>query len=166
MTRITILLALLIAGFGNAHATPPSSDAVPAGRILLIGSSSCRWRRKGDADHRPARAHERHLYGDYRLKVFPYFFKSEKGRLAIVVSDESLAEVREGKVVAITGTPPPTAKRASAAIGAIATPVDIDHGTLKLWFTAGTRKMTFEPAYHFSVNEKILALAQADRMKP
>ena len=30
--------------------------------------------------------------GDYKLKVFPYFLKNDKGRLAIVVSDAALAE--------------------------------------------------------------------------
>jgi hypothetical protein len=32
----------------------------------------------------------------------------------------------------------------------MATPADINHGNLKLWFMAGDRKMIFEPAYHFA----------------
>ena len=35
--------------------------------------------------------------GDYKLKVFPWFLNNEKGGLAIVVSDESLAEASQGK---------------------------------------------------------------------
>ena len=42
--------------------------------------------------------------GDYRITVSPYFFKNEKGRLAIIVSDESLAKISHGKVAAIIGT--------------------------------------------------------------
>ena len=90
-------------------------------------------------------------WGNYKISVFPYFFKNEKGELAIVVSDESLAEVDQGKAVAIIGTATTSGKAgASRHIDATATPANINCGTLKLWFMAGNRKMIFEPAYHFS----------------
>jgi hypothetical protein len=98
--------------------------------------------------------------GDYRIKVSPYFFKNEKGRLAIIVSDESLAGIAQGKAAAIIGTATTSGKGgASRPIAATATPADINRGTLKLWFTAGDRKMIFEPAYHFA--EKGMAAAAA-----
>ena len=82
--------------------------------------------------------------GDYKIKVFPYFLKNEKGRLAIVVSDESLAEASQGKVVAITGTATTSGKSGkSRHIDATATPVDSNHGTLKLWFMAGKPENDF-----------------------
>jgi hypothetical protein len=88
--------------------------------------------------------------GDYTIAVSPYFFKNEKGRLAIVVSDQSLASINQGKVAAIVGTATTTGKGGkSRHIDATATPADINRGMLKLWFMAGNRKMTFEPAYHF-----------------
>ena len=99
--------------------------------------------------------------GDYKLKVFPYFFKNEKGRLAIIVSDATLAEVNRGKVAAIIGTATTTGKGGrSRHIDARATPFDLNHGTLKLWFTAGDWKMIFEPAYHFAGKEAAAARAQ------
>jgi hypothetical protein len=52
--------------------------------------------------------------GDYKIKVFPWFLKNEKGRLAIVVSDESLAEINQGKAAAMSG-PPPRPRAAKAA---------------------------------------------------
>jgi len=89
--------------------------------------------------------------GDYKLKVFPYFAKNDKGRLAILVSDASLAKVNRGKVAAITGTATTSGKGGQCRpIAAIATPADINHGKLKLWFMAGSRQMIFEPAYHFT----------------
>jgi hypothetical protein len=105
--------------------------------------------------------------GDYRVKVFPYFLNNEKGRLAIVVSDESLAEANQGKVVAIIGTATASGKSGKCRpIAAIATPVNMDHGTLKLWFTAGSRKMIFEPAYHFAGNGTAMVLARTTEIKP
>jgi hypothetical protein len=105
--------------------------------------------------------------GDYKIKVFPYFFKNETGRLAIVVSDKSLAEINLGKVAAIIGTATTSGKGgASRHIDATATPVDINRGTLKLWFTAGNRNMIFEPAYHFAEQGTTVALAQTTETNP
>ena len=101
--------------------------------------------------------------GDYKLKVFPYFLKNEKGRLAIVVSDESLAEINQGKVATIVGTATTTTSGKGGQtrhIDATATPADINRGTLKVWLMVGNRKMTFEPAYHFAVAGTAVVRAQ------
>ena len=100
--------------------------------------------------------------GNYKITVFPWFLKNEKGTLAIVVSDESLAKISLGKVAAITGTATTSGKgERSRPIEATATPVDTNHGNLKLWFMAGDRKMIFEPAYHFAGRNATVVLAQA-----
>ncbi len=105
--------------------------------------------------------------GDYKIKVFPYFSKNEKGTLAIVVSDESLAKLNQGKVAAIIGTATTNGKGGpSRHIDATATPANINRGTLKLWFMAGNKKMIFEPAYHFAGKETAVVLAQANDTKP
>jgi hypothetical protein len=99
--------------------------------------------------------------GDYKVRVSPYFFESEKGRLAIVVSDESLDLINRGKVATVVGiatTRGTGGKRRH--IDAIATPADNNSGTIKLWFMAGDRKMTFQPTYHFSGKTKAIILAQ------
>jgi hypothetical protein len=90
--------------------------------------------------------------GKYKIKVFPWFLKNENGTLTIVVSDASLANIKIGQVTAITGTATTSGKGGSSRhIEATATPVDLNHGKLKLWFTtAGNRKMTFAPTYHFT----------------
>ena len=89
--------------------------------------------------------------GDYKLKVFPCFLKNDKRRLAILVPDASLAKVNRGKVAAITGTATTSGQGGQCrSFAAIATPADLNHGKLKLWFMAGSRQMIFEPAYHFA----------------
>jgi hypothetical protein len=159
---IIVLLTLLATGFSAAFAAPGSTNSAVENRILLIDPSSM-----------PVPAGKATLIigqlqrangvytGDYQLKVFPYFLKSETGRLAIVVSDESLAAANQGKVVAITGTATTSGKDGKRrSITATATPADIHHGRLKLWFMAGDRKMIFEPAYHFAGNGTTVALAR------
>jgi hypothetical protein len=105
--------------------------------------------------------------GNYKITVFPWFLKNEDGTLAIVVSDESLAKINRGKVTAITGTATTIGKgEHSRPIEATATPVDLNHGNLRLWFMAGDRKMIFEPAYHFDGKNATAAFAQAVEIQP
>ena len=168
MKRITVLLALLAAGWSAAHAAPVATNSAPAGRMLMIDASSMPvGAGKATLIVGPLSRTNGIYAGDYRLKVFPWFLKNEKGRLAIVVSDASLAEASQGKVVAIAGTATTSGKGGKCRpITAIATPVNMDHGTLKLWFTAGSRKMIFTPAYHFAGNGTALVVAQATETKP
>jgi len=154
MRQIIFLLALLAAICGTAHAASASTNAVAADRILLIDPSSMPLAAGKATLIIGALQRVNGVYrGDYKIKVFPYFLKNEKGRLAIVVSDKSLAAVNQGKVAAIIGTATTSGKDGrSRPIEATATPVDNNRGKLKLWFTAGDRKMIFEPAYHFAGN--------------
>jgi hypothetical protein len=155
MKRIVFLLALLAAGWGENHAASALTNSVPTNRILMIGPSSMPVAAGKATLTIGALQRTNGVYsGDYKIKVFPYFLKNEKGRLAIIVSDESLAEINQGKVAAIVGTATTTTSGKggrSRHIDATATPADINRGTLKLWFTtAGNQKMIFEPAYHFA----------------
>jgi hypothetical protein len=154
MRLFLALLVFLGAGMGVAGAKPGSSEAGPANRILMIDSSSMpvaagKATLTIGALHRAGGVYT----GDYKMKVFPYFFKSENGTLAIEVSDASLARMNKGQAAAIIGTATTGGKHGETRhIDAIATPLDIDHGTLKLWFMSGNRKMIFRPGYRFSGN--------------
>ena len=162
MKRITLLLALLATGWGGTGAAPASTNSAPANRILLIDPSSMPVAAgKATLIIGPLQRTNGVYAGDYKINVFPYFLKNEKGRLAIVVSDESLAEASQGKVVAIIGTATTSGQDGkSRHIDATATPADNNGGRLKLWFTAGDRKMVFEPAYHFAGNGTAAAPAR------
>lgn len=156
-------LGVLFAAVGVIHAAALATNFAATSRVLIIEPSSMpvaagtatltigTLQRTGD------------IYGgSYQMKVSPYFFKNEKGRLAIVVPKESLAKVRQGKVAAIIGTATTSGKDGAARhIDAIATPAGPDRGTLKLWFMSGDRKMIFEPAYHFAEKETLSPRASA-----
>jgi hypothetical protein len=150
MKRALRLLVLSVAGLTGAHAAPPPVNSTSADRILLIDSSSMPVAEGKATLIIGALQRANGIYsGDYKIKVFPYFFKNEKGRLAIVVSDTSLAAISEGKAAVIAGTATTSRKGGKTRhIDATATPIDLKHGTLKLWFMAGDRLMTFETVYH------------------
>jgi hypothetical protein len=171
-----LLLAKTRASATNSSATNPissqtapvSTNSAPNFQTLIIDSSSMPVD-GGKATliigvlHRVDGVYS----GNYQIKVFPYFLKNENGTLAIDVSDESLAIINHGKVAAITGTATTSGKGGlSRPIEATATPSDANHGNLKLWFMAGTRKMTFEPAYHFAGKNTTAVLTQAVAIQP
>ena len=158
--QIIILLALIAAGLSNTQASPTLTNTASTNRVLLIDASSMPVPGgKATLTIGELRRVDGVYKGDYKFKVFPYFLKNEKGRLAIVVSDASLAEVNQGNVAAVTGTATASGKSGKCrVIAATATPADMDHGTLKLWFTAGGRKMIFEPDYHFVGNAPMAGL--------
>jgi len=168
MKQITVLLALLAAACNVALAAPGSTGPAVGNRVLMIDSSSMPVAAgKATLTIGVLQRAEGVYSGDYKINVFPYFLKNEKGKLAISVSDESLSEVGQGKVVTITGTATTSGKSGKCRpIAAIATPVNMDHGTLKLWFTAGSRKMIFAPAYHFAASGATLVVARATEIKP
>jgi hypothetical protein len=159
------LLALLVAGLGDAHAAPATTNFSPANRILMIDPSSM----PVDGGKATLTIGALHwaggVYsGGYKIKVSPYFFKNEKGRLAIIVSDESLAEISQGMAISVVGTATTSGKGGIRRhIDAVATPDGINHGTLKLWFMAGDRRMIFKPAYHFS--EKLTSDVAGSRVE-
>lgn len=168
MKRTTVLLALLAACWCDAQAAPASTNIAPGNRILMIDPSSMPVDAGNATLTIGALQRTNGVYsGNYKMKVFPWFLKNEKGALTFVVSDESLVEINRGKIMVISGTATASGKGGKIRhIEVTAAPADVNHGTLKLWFTAGNRKMIFEPAYHFAGNETAAVLARTTETKP
>src|SRR5579863_3012567 len=147
-----LLPALLAAGCAHALAAPDSTNHASINRVLIIDDSSMPVAAGKAVLTIGALRRVNGVYsGDYKMTVFPYFFRNEEGKLAIDVSDECIARANQGKVVAITGTATKNGKGGPRRhIDVTATPADLNHGMLRLWFMAGDRKMIFEPAYHFA----------------
>ena len=150
MKRLVLLLSLAVIGGGQLCAAPVATGVAAEDRILVIEPSSMPVLAGKATLTIGALSRTNGTYsGDYRVRVFPYFYKNEKGRLAMVVSDAALAQIRLGKVTAITGTATTSGQRGrSRRIEAIVTPGGRNQGRLKVSFLAGSREMIFEPVYH------------------
>ena len=162
MKRIIFLLALLAGICGNAFGALAPTNSAATNRILLIDSSSMPFTvGKATLIVDPLQRTNGVYAGNYKLKVFPNFWKNKNGRLAIAVSDASLAEINQGKVTAITGTATASGKNGKCRhVDATVTPADRDHGTLKVWFVAEDKKMVFAPAYRLVEKGTSVELAQ------
>ena len=141
--KFLFLLLLLASGGGAAQAAPPA--ARPASRMLILENSTMPLP--------TARA---------TLIIGPLTrTKSDRGRLAINIPDEALAAADQGKTVSFSGTSTSAKNGIVRRIEITATPMDRDHGTVRLWFMAGDQKMIFTPAYHFEVAVTARALTPA-----
>ena len=114
----------------------PTSTAVPGGNAkLTIGVLT----RQGET-----------YVGNYQFKVSPYFFKNEKGTLAIDASDETLKKLDGGMAVHFTGQATTSGSGKTRRINGKATPADHKQGAVKLRFIAGKREMVFNTSYSFA----------------
>lgn len=149
---MTVLLTLLAPLWASTLAAPPSTHSAATNRVLIIDRSSTAVSGgKATLSIGPLTRTAEIYAGDYQMKVSPYFFKGEKGKLVIVVSGESLARVTRGIAAEITGTATTNGKGGQTRrIDATATPSDNNRGALKLWFISGDRKMVFNTSYHFA----------------
>jgi hypothetical protein len=164
MKRFSVLLALLTPLWASTLAAPPSTNSAATNRVLIIDPSSMPVAAgKATLTIGTLQRADGIYTGGYRINVSPYFYKNEKGRLNIVVSDESMAKISHGTIAAITGTATTSGQDGKTRhIDATATPANNDRGTLKLWFMSGDRKMIFEPAYHFAEKETAATLVQTN----
>lgn len=84
------------------------------------------------------------------MKVAPYFFRNDKGKLAITVPTEAIAKAAPGSIVDFTGTAVSGGnKTVVRQLQGVAMPADAQHGALKVWLTVDERKLVFETKYQF-----------------
>ena len=138
------LFSLLALHLAIAQGTPsskkalflePSSTPIPGGKAsLTIGVLT--------------RRAETYI-GDYQFQVSPFFFKNEKGKLSIDVSDATLEKLANGVAVEFSGQATTSGSGKTRRIHGKATPSDDKGGTVKLRFMAGKRQLLFTTTYRF-----------------
>ena len=89
--------------------------------------------------------------GEFKMKVMPYVFKSDKGKLVVVVPDEAMAKVSAGQAVGFVGsaTSMDGRKPVIRKFNALATPTNAEQGDLKVSLTVDDRQLVFETKYRF-----------------
>ncbi len=124
----------LAAGMGDSNLSVATSSSSLAGGTakLIVGT----LRLEGDK-----------YVGDYRLKVFPYFFKSEKGRLFIRVSEPALRPIRRGRATTFTGRASAEGNALTRKIAGKATPSGKGGGDLIFTVTTENVPLVFNTSY-------------------
>ena len=113
----------------------PSSTSTSMARInLKVGTLT----RQGSA-----------YRGGYQIKVVPFAFKNEGGKLAANVSDEAVRQLREGTPVTFTGSATSDDGQ-SRPIEGRATPSSNEAGRIEIRFTSKDTKLVFATTYHLA----------------
>ena len=87
--------------------------------------------------------------GDYKAKVFPYFFMNEHGSFRLAVSDEDLARVAKGETVEFKGQAENSGHEERKITGH-ATPDEAAHGKIKIRiFVTEKIQLIFNTTYRF-----------------
>lgn len=149
-TPVMALLIACAAPIANAQEQAGATRTPARARIFIEPSSASltggNARLTTTALSRKAGAY----VGDYHLKVTPYFFKSEKGKLFINVSDESLRRLINGNSVEVTGQATTSGTAETRAISARATPLGSDRGSLTVAILTENGKLVFNSSYRFA----------------
>ena len=113
----------------------PSSTSVALGKASLIVS--------------PLTHRDGSYVGDYQLKVKPYFFKSEKGRLVLAASDDAVGKLQAGTAMNFTGQAVTHKDGRTHTVLGRATPSSRDHGSVTFSIVTDDAKIVFNTSYHF-----------------
>ena len=155
MTNATMLLVALLITLAphnsSGQATPAPKPSPSVLRKLLVEPSSTslaggKARLIVTALHRQAGIYA----GDYQLKVIPYFFKSEKGKLAMIITDQSLLKLTQNIPVEFTGKATTIGSKKTRAITAKATPSAPDRGALTISVVTENGALVFNTSYRFA----------------
>jgi hypothetical protein len=87
--------------------------------------------------------------GDYQLKVKPYFFKSEKGRLLLAASDDSVRKLQTGTAMDFTGKAVTHRDGRIHVVLGKAIPSSGDRGSVTFSIITDNGKLVFKTSYHF-----------------
>lgn len=150
MTRALVLLLLVFGQIGSdarphaAHSkritsrliVAPSSSKLAGGTAkLIVGVMS----REGST-----------YIGEYRIRVFPYFFKNEKGRLSIDVSEPALHRMVGGHVTHFAGRATTNGSGLTRRVTARAMPAAKDHGALTFTVATENGPLVFNTSYRIA----------------
>jgi hypothetical protein len=114
----------------------PSSTSVKFGKASLIVS--------------PLAPRAYTYIGDYQLKVVPYFFKSEKGRLLLAAPQDSYRRLVQGIAVEFTGVATNQKNAKTKIVTGKITPSTKDRGQVTFSVATENGKMVFNTFYHFA----------------
>jgi hypothetical protein len=113
----------------------PAATSVALGKASLIVS--------------PLTHRDGNYVGNYRLKVKPYFFKSEKGSLFLTASDDALRKLQAGTAIDFTGKAVTHQDGRIHIVLGRATPSSANRGSVTFSIITDDVKMVFNTSYHF-----------------
>jgi hypothetical protein len=151
---IAFLALAILFPFERADAQDPSiaspAPAFGSRRLFIDPSSTSVKLGKATLTVTPLAPQNNTYVGDYRLKVVPYFFKSEKGRLLLAAPQDSARRFAAGMAVEFTGVATEQKKGKTKVVTGRITPSTKDRGHVTFSVEYENGRMVFNTFYHFA----------------
>ena len=152
-TAIAVFVVLILGGITCSYAEESNSTATSnaAARKLFINPSSTSVPLSGKASLivSPLTHRNGNYVGDYKLKVRPYYFKSEKGSLLLAASDDVVRKLQAGIAIDFTGKALTYQDGRTHIVLGRATPSSADRGSVTFSIITDDGKIIFKTSYHF-----------------
>lgn len=140
-----LLLVGLALALGSADGV-----AAPSDKVEVETSSTSIYIGKVTLHVAPLARKDGVYSGEYKARVFPYFFMNEHGTFKIAISDEALARVAKGESVDFTGEAENGSREPRKVTGR-ATPEKDDSGKIKVRiFVTEKIQLIFNTTYKFA----------------
>lgn len=104
LATLLVLVALAPVRSGGQTAAGPKIASPNVRKILVEPSSTSLAGGKARLNVPTLTRQPGVCVGSYQLKVTPYFFKSEKGRISITVPDQALVKLTQNTPLEFTGS--------------------------------------------------------------
>ncbi|MDP9292326.1 MAG: hypothetical protein M3O82_08185 [Verrucomicrobiota bacterium] len=146
-----VVFAISAAGAVHAQTPAPTPNTVDLAnrRMFVDPSSTSVSLGKARLTVSPLSHKEGTYAGDYQLKVVPYFFKSQKGPLVLVTSDDLISKLSQGLPVEFTGKATNSTDGTFKVVKGKATPSSDDKGVVAFSIPTDNGEMVFNTNYHF-----------------
>ncbi|MHA3772301.1 hypothetical protein ACXR0O_12275 [Verrucomicrobiota bacterium sgz303538] len=145
-----ILGLIAITGNWASGQVAASSVQTPAPRKLFIQPTSTEVAGgKASLTISMLRRQAATYIGSYDLKVSPWYFKNETGKLIMSVPDESVQKLIQGIAVDFTGSVTTDGEAKARTVNARATPSGKEQGSVTFSFIGEARKVIFNTKYQF-----------------
>ncbi len=147
---VLVLAVLLPTSGADAQVASTAKATAARNQTLFIGpSSACLSLGKASLIISALTHRAGACCGDYKLEVTPFFFKSEKGKITMSVSESALARLAKGVPVEFAGKAVTNGTGETRAVTAKAVPASGDKGTVTFSFLVDAGKLVFNAPYRF-----------------
>lgn len=145
-----ILLSIFLFCFGSQHdsrAEIPEGAGQVDSKLYIAPSSSKLAGGTAKLDAGPLSRKGAAYVGGYEIKVVPYFFKNETGRLFIQVPEAAFGHMVDGLPTSFTGRATTTRTGQTRKVTAHAMPAANDHGDLTFTVATDNGPLVFNTSY-------------------
>ncbi len=148
----SVLMGLIVLGTGSwaaGQTTAVSTQARALPKLFIHPTSAEVLGGKASLKIGTLRRKAATYTGEYDLKVSPWSFKNETGKLTMMVSDEAIQKLAMGMAVDFKGTVITHGESLVRQVIARATPAGKEHGSVTFSFANEAKNVVFNSKYQF-----------------